>query len=194
MNYLAHAYLSFREPQVLVGNMISDFVKGKKQFEYMHAIQKGIQLHRAIDTFTDKHDATQLAKSFFKADYRLYAGAFIDIVYDHFLATDENIFSSQNDLQQFVTYTYETLKNYFDILPEKFQKMFYWMEYQNWLYNYQFNWGIEKSFEGLVKRSKYLKESITAFKIFEQNYDALKSYYYSFIGDILNMVKQNMNQ
>ena len=31
MNYLAHAYLSFNDPEILVGNMISDFVKGKKK-------------------------------------------------------------------------------------------------------------------------------------------------------------------
>ncbi len=34
MNYLAHAYLSFNDPEILVGNMISDFVKGKKKFDY----------------------------------------------------------------------------------------------------------------------------------------------------------------
>jgi acyl carrier protein phosphodiesterase len=33
MNYLAHAYLSFNDPEILVGNMISDFVKGKKKFD-----------------------------------------------------------------------------------------------------------------------------------------------------------------
>ena len=194
MNYLAHAYLSFGEPQILVGNMISDFVKGKKQYEYSPVIQKGIQLHRAIDTFTDGHDVTQKAKSFFKTDYRLYAGAFIDIVYDHFLATDKNIFPSEEDLQQLAIFTYNTLQNHFNFLPEKFQKMLYWMENQNWLYNYQFNWGIEKSFQGLVKRSKYLKESATAFRIFEQNYDALKEYYYSFIEDILGMTKSYLDQ
>ena len=30
MNYLAHAYLSFGNEPVLIGNMISDFVKGNK--------------------------------------------------------------------------------------------------------------------------------------------------------------------
>ncbi len=34
MNYLAHAYLSFGDPDILAGNMISDFVKGKKKFDY----------------------------------------------------------------------------------------------------------------------------------------------------------------
>ncbi|MFY7899136.1 MAG: ACP phosphodiesterase, partial [Chitinophagaceae bacterium] len=32
MNFLAHAYLSFQQPSLLIGNMISDFVKGKKQY------------------------------------------------------------------------------------------------------------------------------------------------------------------
>jgi hypothetical protein len=29
MNYLGHAYLSFNHQDILVGNMISDFIKGK---------------------------------------------------------------------------------------------------------------------------------------------------------------------
>jgi acyl carrier protein phosphodiesterase len=40
MNYLAHAYLSFNEPGILTGNMISDFVKGKRKYDYSEIIQK----------------------------------------------------------------------------------------------------------------------------------------------------------
>src|SRR5215469_17022272 len=90
MNYLAHAYLSFDQPEIVVGNMISDFVKGKKRFEFPEQIQKGIMLHRSIDAFTDEHAATKKAKEVFKPVVGLYAGAFIDIVYDHFLALDAN--------------------------------------------------------------------------------------------------------
>jgi acyl carrier protein phosphodiesterase len=88
VNYLAHAYLSFGIPDVVVGNLISDFVKGKKQLEYPDSIRKGITLHRAIDTFTDTHPVTRRAKSYFRAVYGLYAGALTDVVYDHFLAND----------------------------------------------------------------------------------------------------------
>jgi len=88
LNYLAHAYLSFDQPEIIVGNLISDFVKGKKKFDYPPGIQKGIALHRAIDTFTDSHPATKEAKEVFRPHYRLYAGAFIDVAYDHFLAND----------------------------------------------------------------------------------------------------------
>src|SRR5579875_2561759 len=43
MNFLAHAYLSFYNPPVLVGNMIADFVKGKKSLNrFPETIQAGI--------------------------------------------------------------------------------------------------------------------------------------------------------
>src|SRR5437868_2883707 len=101
MNFLAHAWLSFHQPEILVGNMISDFIKGKKRFDYIEAVQKGIMLHRNIDTFTDEHEATKQAKQFFKPAVGLYAGAFIDVAYDHFLANDTNEFSNENDLRDF---------------------------------------------------------------------------------------------
>src|SRR5882724_8485281 len=124
MNFLAHAHLSFNEPGILVGNMISDFVKGKKQFEYPAAMQEGIQLHRAIDNFTDTHEVTQQVKLFFRPQYRLYAGAFTDVVYDHFLANDRNEFSSDDDLEQFALSTYTILDNNFELMPENFQTVF----------------------------------------------------------------------
>lgn len=40
MNYLAHAYFSFGDPAILTGNMISDYVKGKKQFDYPYRYKK----------------------------------------------------------------------------------------------------------------------------------------------------------
>jgi len=118
MNYLAHAYLSFNLPQILVGNMISDYIKGKKQFDYPETIQKGIRLHRAIDTFTDQHAATREAKKFFKPAVGAYAGAFMDVVYDHFLARDEAELA-EHDLQQFTRQVYTQLSEHHHLLPEK---------------------------------------------------------------------------
>jgi acyl carrier protein phosphodiesterase len=66
MNFLAHAFLSFNDKDLLTGNMISDFVKGKKRYDYPISIQKGITLHRAIDEFTDCHPVTAKAKEFFR--------------------------------------------------------------------------------------------------------------------------------
>ena len=185
MNYLAHAYLSFNEPEILVGNMISDFVKGKKQFGFPGGIRQGIIVHRSIDTFTDDHKATKEAKQFLKPAVGLYAGAFVDVVYDHFLACDKNEFTNES-LLQFSLSVYTTLDKYATVFPEKFAHMFSYMKHDNWLYNYRTLNGAEKSLQGLVRRAKYLHNSEIVFEYFEKNYKELQSCYNDFFPDVKN--------
>lgn len=189
MNLLAHAYLSFNDPEVLVGNMISDYVKGRKKLDYSAGIQKGIMLHRAIDEFTDNHPATSKAKTFFKPAYRLYSGAFVDVVYDHFLANDGNEFETATALDQFANQTYQSLFKYQDIMPEKFAGMLPHMQQQNWLYHYRFKGGTAKSFGGLVRRAAYLNDADAAFEIFVENYDELQQCYNQFFPSLKSFTR-----
>ena len=184
MNYLAHAYLSFNNTDLLVGNMISDYVKGKKQFDFPEAIQDGIRLHRAIDDFTDTHEATFEIKKLFKPTYRLYAGAFADVVYDYFLANDTNQFSSEEDLKIFTQRTYDLLQVQSAHFPEKFAKIFPYMQEQDWLYNYRFNEGMQKSFGGLARRAKYIDETTTAYEIFLNNKEHINHWYKIFMPHV----------
>jgi acyl carrier protein phosphodiesterase len=194
MNYLAHAYLSFHEPEILAGNMISDFVKGRKKFDYSLTIQQGITLHRAIDQFTDFHPVTQEAKSYFKKDYRLYSGAFVDVVFDHFLANDKNEFSNDKELDSFCQSTYHNLQNNSSVFPEKFLQMLPYMKKQNWLFHYGSREGIEKSFGGLVRRAVYLSESAIAFSIFNNYYQELEKCYQLFFPEIKKFSAQYVSE
>ncbi len=189
MNYLAHAYLSFQQEEILVGKMISDYVKGKRKFDYSRNIQKGISIHRAIDTFTDNHIATKAARQFFKPAVGLYAGAFMDVAYDHFLATDRQEFTNDEALRSFAIHTYQQLARHVSEFPEQFQLLFPHMQKYDWLYHYQFNWGIERSMGGLVRRTLYLTDAAPAFQIFEENYDTLKYYYQSFFPELKKYTK-----
>ncbi len=192
MNFLAHAYLSFKDPDILVGNLISDFVKGKKKFDYTIEVQKGIILHRMIDEFTDNHKSTAEAKKFFKPEYGLYAGAFIDIVYDHFLANDNNEFS-EDTLLQFAHLTYGQLETYQFVFPEKFRMMFHYMKRQDWLYHYRFKEGIHNSFLGLVRRAKFIHDAGPAFEILENNYGSLRDCYAEFFPELKNFASKSLN-
>lgn len=183
MNYLAHAYLSFNDDEILTGNIISDFVKGKQKLNFSEGIQKGIALHRAIDRYTDEHEATRAAKEFFRPAYRLYSGAFIDIVYDHFLAADEREFPG-NSLFDFSQETYRKLDGFNNIFPVTFAAMFPYMKKHNWLFNYRSQSGIERSFEGLVRRSAYLTDSSAAAELLRKNYDALRTAYNDFFPSV----------
>src|SRR6186713_3329634 len=193
MNYLAHAYLSFGRPGILVGNMISDHVKGKKKYDYPEQIQQGIAVHREIDRFTDIHQATKAAKEIFRPAYRLYAGSLMDVIYDHFLAVDENEFTDES-LKAFTINTYAMLDRFADHFPEKFSSMYPYMKTQNWLYNYKYRQGIERSLAGVVRRAKYLEESDTAYLLFNEHYNKLKDLYQLFFPELKNMTINFLKQ
>lgn len=193
MNFLAHAYLSFGHPQIIVGNMVSDFVKGKSQFAFSEEIQKGIVLHREIDAFTDGHASSRQARECFRKDYRLYSGAILDIIYDHFLATDSKIFT-EHSLKRFAEDIYTILEDHSAVLPLRFMHAFTYMRRDNWLYNYKDREGIRKSLSGLVMRSVFLSESDTAYRLFNEHYHYLKDCYREFIPDVKQFAKSRLSE
>lgn len=193
MNFLAHAYLSFNHREILVGNMISDFVKGKKRFDYSAGIQAGIVLHRQIDAFTDLHEATKEARTFLKPAVGLYSGAFVDVAYDHFLANDLNEFTDTS-LYQHASDTYQVLKTHHGILPAVFQTMFPYMQSQNWLYNYKTMLGTENSFRSVARRASYLSSSVEVFELFQNHYSALQSCYQAFFPFVKAFSFQQIEQ
>ena len=183
MNYLAHAYLSFNQPAVTAGNIISDFIKGKKQYDYPQDIRKGIILHRAIDSFTDGHPVNKEAMNIFRPDYRLYSAAFLDITYDYFLANDRQHFSDDS-LFRFAREVYAILDSYEHQLPEGFRRILPAMKKYDWLYNYRNEEGIRNSFNGLAQRAQYIAESATAFTLFKQNNQQLQKAYAIFFPQL----------
>jgi acyl carrier protein phosphodiesterase len=183
MNYLAHACLSFGDPDILAGNMISDFVKGKKKFDYPDRIQMGITLHRKIDAYTDTHPATRQAKQYLKTPAGLYAGAFLDIIYDHFLANDPYEFE-EGALEVFTQNTYDQLETFENIFPEKFQKFLFYMRTQDWLLHYRSTEGIHNSFRGLCRRAKYIDDPEPVFDAFLNYYEELKMAYEFFFPHV----------
>src|SRR5437588_3532737 len=98
----------------MIGNFSADFVKGKKKDEYPVRIRQGIELHRAIDDFTDHHAITARSKDRLRKKYGKYSGVITDLYYDHFLAAD---FSDYHELplQEFSQRTYTILKENWNI-------------------------------------------------------------------------------
>lgn len=185
MNYLAHAFLSFDDPEILAGNMTSDFIKGKKKYDYPPRILAGIDLHREIDNFTDRHPVTKAAANIFRPHYGLYCAAFIDVVFDHFLAASMAA-KGQDEFRAFTQTVYSRLQALESQLPLKFRMMLPYMVKENWLFNYQYDHGIEKSLQGLVRRATYLTESATAFQLFKKHYNQLKQDFDLFFPEVLN--------
>lgn len=188
MNFLAHAYLSFGDPDILVGNMIADLIKGKQIEKYSQKIQHGIHVHRQIDAFTDKHALTHKTTKVFRESAEKYAGPFLDVAYDHFLALDrENEPASGWEI--FAQESYKQIENYTDILPPEFCRLFKYMKEEDWFYNYRFKWLIEESFDNLKRRANYLNDDAPVFQAFESHYQEIEDSYKLFFPELKDFVK-----
>ncbi len=85
MNYLAHAFLSGNSDELLVGNLVGDFVKGRINGQFPGRIGEGIRLHRQIDSYCNDHPQALASRNRFSSDWRRFAGIILDICFDHFL-------------------------------------------------------------------------------------------------------------
>jgi acyl carrier protein phosphodiesterase len=194
VNYLAHAYLSFDLPDIVTGNLISDFVKGKQKFDYPPAIQAGITLHRAIDTFTDAHPATRSAKYWFRADYGLYSGPLTDVAFDHFLAVDHLTFPSSAHLAAFALHTYDQLSTRAAFFPDRFNRLFPYMRDQDWFSGYRTKQGIFASFGGLARRATYMPDPAQACRLFELHYTRLGDCFRIFFPELKDFALRTLHQ
>lgn len=188
MNFLAHTYLSFGNDDAIVGNLVADMIKGKQIDSLPEDIQKGIVLHRQIDTFTDQHEVNKSAKNIFTKSVGRYNASFLDVAYDHYLATDVQRIPN-NGWQNFADKCYSAIESRHQLLPQDFLNMFVYMKNENWLANYQNNWLIERSFERLARRAKYLDESVNVFNDFETNYTLIADSYGTFFPELEEFAK-----
>ena len=188
MNYLAHSFLSFTDGQI-VGQFLEDFIRNKERFSFSKEIQDGITMHRAIDTFTASHPAIHEAKKIFSPLVRLYAGAFVDVSMDYFLANDLSL-HSEKEWKDHSLKVYRVLNENSQFLPENFKKMLVKMEHDDWLYNYREDWGIKFSIQNVLNKAKYLEKDIPIFQAFLDNKEVLQKCYDDFFPDLIEHAKE----
>ena len=75
---------------------MGDTIRGKQYLDYPEEVQRGILLHRQIDTFTDAHPLFRESKRRLVPLYGHYAGVITDIFYDYFLTKHWRVFSSED--------------------------------------------------------------------------------------------------
>jgi acyl carrier protein phosphodiesterase len=153
MNFLAHIYLSGDNDLIKIGNFMADGIRGKHFESYPTDVQKGIILHRAIDTFTDAHPIFRQSTKKLHENYHHYAGVIVDVFYDHFLAKNWTKYSDEK-LDLFVERFYQSLHNNPDILSERTKGMMPYMIEHNWLVSYQTVEGINRILTQMDHRTK----------------------------------------
>lgn len=155
MNFLAHLHLSGNNPKIMAGNFMGDFVKGRASLGKLDPeLVRGVELHRAIDHFTDHHPVVSQSKNRLRPGYRHYAGVIVDIFYDHYLARHWHQYHDTS-LEDFATHVYGTMQDLQHLLPEKLQQMLPYMIRGNWLVGYFHIEGIQRSLTGMARRTSH---------------------------------------
>ena len=188
MNYLAHILLSGTNPDVMIGNFIADSIKGSKYDTYPLGIQKGILLHRQIDSTTDAHPAFRKSTKRLHKNYGHYSGIIVDIFYYHFLAKNWSEFSDI-PLADYIQSFYKLLRDNFDILPENIQKMAPIMMDGNWLLNYADLDGIDRVLAGMNRRTKNRSGMDTAGQELKEFYTLFEADFKLVMNDLQTLSK-----
>ncbi|WP_194777604.1 acyl carrier protein phosphodiesterase [Pararhodonellum marinum] len=188
MNFLAHAYLSFGDPKVLLGNFIGDFVRGNLEKIYDRDVVVGVKLHREIDFYTDRHPAVKEIQTMLKPKFGRYATIITDMYFDYFLAKYWDNYHSI-PLEEFSFQVYEIIEDYPEILPKNFLHTFYYMKKQNWLYAYRNIAGIKRAMEGMAKRASFKSNMETAHLFLEEHHEVIRELFIAFFEDLVAFAK-----
>ena len=193
MNYLAHIYLSGNNKMLTIGNFIADGIRGKKYKTYPIEVQKGILLHRQIDTFTDAHPTVRQSTKRLHENYGHYSGIIVDILYDHFLAKNWSKYSDV-PLEDYAENFYKILTDNIEILPQRILKMMPHLISGNWLLSYATKDGIAKVLDGMNKRTKNRSQMNLATKELDLFYDEFEAEFTSFFEELIAFSEEKLIQ
>ena len=189
MNFLAHIYLSFNDDEITIGNFIADNIRSKNYSHLPVKVQKGIILHREIDTYTDSHHIPRISSKRLHANYSHYSRVIVDIFYDHFLARNWGQYCDV-PLDIYVDRFYDLLENNYEILPDNTRHMMPYMIADNWLLNYAQLDGIARVLNGMNRRTKNKSKMNFAIHDLESHYTDFESEFTNFFEELTIFSKQ----
>jgi len=193
MNHLAHCFLSFGDEDLLLGNFIGDFVKGHDWENYPRPVQRGILLHRTIDSYTDNHPMTNRSVARIRTLARRYAPPFVDILYDHVLAIHWAKYTDE-PFEVFAATTYAQLENQASEMPLLLQERLPKMIAGQFIQGYTHREGLEWVLHRFTTRLTGEFDPQAIADLFFQELDGFSADFNSFFPDLLAHAKLFLQQ
>lgn len=182
MNYLAHAFLSKNNRDLLIGNFIADHLRGNDFSTFSKEIAEGIYMHRRIDSFTDSHPQFRASKRLFYKGFEKYSGILVDIYFDHFLAKSFDKYS-ETPLQLFSENVYKIYSEHEPILPKTSSGFLGYVIKNNVYHAYSNIEGIERVLFHLSHRIKHRAQLDESVPLFKENESDLQENFEIFFED-----------
>jgi acyl carrier protein phosphodiesterase len=187
MNFLAHLMLSGEQEEVIMGNFVADFIKGKLLPErvvgWSPEFLLGVRLHRFIDSYTDAHPLVRQVRHRVALRHPKVAGVAVDMFFDHFLANHFEQYHAET-LPNFCAKMYRIIDRHQALVPLAMQPMARAMVQQHWLEGYAEVAGIGRALEGLARRFPFMVAIRGAEKDLLCNYELYEQQFHSFFREL----------
>lgn len=190
MNYLAHSYLSCGDEDLMLGNLITDMISKKDESAYDESIQKGIDLHRKIDTFTDAHPIVSESLQLIYPTQGKYAPVVLDILWDYFLSYNWKYFSGE-EIPPFSQNVYAILEKNYDRLQPKIVARFEKMIKADWLQSCKDRERLRGTFTHLHKRTKFKSNFDKVDEIMDEHEAELNKAFMKLFPEMISFVNAN---
>lgn len=189
MNFLAHFFLSDNEDHLMVGNFLADYLTNAQVSQLPVNIQKGVALHRAIDSYTDQHPEVLRGVRRMYDKHSKYASVIIDVFYDYFLALNWAAYTDQ-PFSDFVLQTYGCLQRHHHLMPEPVHTYVPQMITDNWLETYTTHNGIAYTFRRMSHRVSRPELLSGALDTMVDHFEALNVEFNQFFPDVIQYARR----
>ncbi|NND31733.1 MAG: DUF479 domain-containing protein [Saprospiraceae bacterium] len=193
MNFLAHTYLSFESPGLIVGNYLGDFIRNKDLAVLPVDIKNGVLLHRAIDSYTDRHEMVKKGTSLLHNSMGKYAPVVLDIYFDFLLSKRWSDFND-DALSDYCLLPYRVLMAHEKFMSERIANRMNRMVADRWLENYQSYEGIARVFRFLAKRVRFKSNLINAPHILKEMEAPLEEVFMVFFPDLISHCQEKIDE
>ena len=187
MNYLVHFLLAGDDDELRLGNVLGDFVKGRvERFEHRgltERLRTGIQLHRTIDAFSDRHPAVLRSKRILAPDYGRLSGVIVDVFYDHVLAR-RWAEHHPRPLPVYAQDVYRTLRGNLHRLPPALHPLVNAMSRGDWLRGYASRHGIDRTLQGMATRRPVAAGIGTAGRMLLEHFERFSADFDEFLPEL----------
>jgi len=188
MNFLAHLYLAGDDEGLIIGNLLGDFVKGRLKGNYPVVVERGIALHRGIDSFSGLNPNFIKSKRRIDASFGHYRGVMVDLFYDHFLARHWRDYSDV-ELSKFLINMLRIAEKYHALLPDRMSRFIPYI-FAELLPSYLEIKGIGRALERISARSVRQNRLGNGADELNKHYDMLYGDFYLFFPELRGFVKE----
>lgn len=183
MNYLAHAYLSPDDPEILMGNLWGDLIRPSDYEDLSQNVLDGILLHKRIDAFTDQHHHVEEFIKLVRPFQHKYTPVVVDVLMDFILSKYWHDYHNAS-LDTFCERVYNTVNKSMELIPERLHPRINRMMENKWLESCKSREHMVHTLRMLSHRASFENNMAAAMIPYEMHEEKMDALFKTFFRDL----------